>query len=620
MSFQQKSLRKGASLFNIDDDEDQDDEFGGLTHLGRSLDLEGAMQGAVGSGSEDEDDMDGDTIGATNFGGFDEGDRANKSRSEIMKEVIAKSKYYKLERQKLKDENEDLRRELDAEVDDVRSLLLAMNEPAKAAPLPGKSTAPSATSAPIVNAADYDSLVHQLAGEKRAKPQDRLKSEEELAVERKEKLERLEQDRQRRLLGLLPEDEAMGRARHRPETSGDYLEPAAAFEAMDDFDAGEAPQALTYRDGKLVSGDIFVKKARPGRDLATVRKSAGEEDGEGSEGEDSEEEGSDEEGSDEDDASGSDEGSGEEDSDGEEGSGDESDNSMEDDGAEDSDLEHEEGDIAAASDEEELEEAPEMEEERQRKEELREERRLAAMKELPYVFPAPETHEEFEGFVAGRPASDLDTVIGRLRSLYHIKLHADNRQKMDTLFGILMDHLAMAYGTTPADVEAGEVVVKHLRELAQERAEIAYSHAHGYLEELNLRIENALAKGSTKTVLGPSDIALLQLLGQLFPTSDLRHPITTPLQMIICRFLDLRLLRNTRDMTVGLALCNMVVDVGIFAAKSREFFGINLNNLARHSSRNYLSVLCRKSRGIWRIFCSRSSNVEAAPRWNLKAL
>ena len=41
--------------------------------------------------------MDQDTVEAAHFGGFDEeGEQAYRSRADIMKEVIAKSKYYKV--------------------------------------------------------------------------------------------------------------------------------------------------------------------------------------------------------------------------------------------------------------------------------------------------------------------------------------------------------------------------------------------------------------------------------------------------------------------------------------------------------------------------------------------
>ncbi|KAI9019059.1 nucleolar protein 14 [Hyaloraphidium curvatum] len=516
----QRSLRRGGdNLFNLEDNDDDGDAFGGLTHLGRSL--EDAMDDTIGEEDSDLDDqIDEDTVGAAHFGGFAERDEpGNKSRNEIMKEIIAKSKFHKMERQKTKDENEDLRRELDAEVDDVRMLVKDMEEPA---PKGGKvaGAGPNAQ-------ADYDVIVHQLAGEKRAKPQDRLKSEEELALERKEKLERLEQDRQRRLQGLLPEDEAATFGALRLDTSGDYLEPMSNF-------LGALPlqdsKPLTYRDGRLVNGEISMSRGNP------ARRSNG---------------------SDEDPESGDDSDDDENESAGSEASAEGNDSDLESDIVDD-----ERGQDGMNA------EIEEPEEERAQKAALREARRQAALKELPFVFPAPASYEQFASIVDGRSVADLDTVVTRLRSLYHVKLHPQNKSKMETLYLILVQHLANCYSPASHAPDGGDVVVRHIRELAQEMPEAAFRHAHDYLAELKERLEAGVVHGTRKGIINASDVAMLQLIGQLFPTSDLRHPITTPLQMLVCKFLGLKLQRSYEDVMRGLALCNMVLE---FQKLSKRF-------------------------------------------------
>ena len=73
---------------------------------------------------------------------------------------------------------------------------------------------------------NYDQHVRELAYDKRAKPKDRTKTEEELALEEKEVLERAERRRQRRMLGL-PEsdsDSEMGKGRNKRRRGADDLE------------------------------------------------------------------------------------------------------------------------------------------------------------------------------------------------------------------------------------------------------------------------------------------------------------------------------------------------------------------------------------------------------------
>lgn len=78
-----------------------------------------------------------------------------------MKDVIAKSKLAKYERQKAKDADEELRMELDEELGDIRSLLFQRPEQ------------PTETPAAEPDKGDtYDAFVREMAYERRAKPQD----------------------------------------------------------------------------------------------------------------------------------------------------------------------------------------------------------------------------------------------------------------------------------------------------------------------------------------------------------------------------------------------------------------------------------------------------------------
>lgn len=83
---------------------------------------------------------------------------------------------------------------------------------------------------------DYDQHVRELALDKRAKPKDRTKTEEELALEAKEALEKAEKKRLKRMMGEEDgssddENGASSRKKARKNMGGDDLE--------DDFQEGE---------------------------------------------------------------------------------------------------------------------------------------------------------------------------------------------------------------------------------------------------------------------------------------------------------------------------------------------------------------------------------------------
>jgi nucleolar protein 14 len=120
-------------------------------------------------------------VNASHFGGFSDDEKEpdrKRSKAEVMKEVMAKSKFHKYERQKQKEEDNDVADELDAQLDDIRSLLFANDPNVHPSRRPQKD--------------DYDLAVRQLAEDRRAQATDRLKTEEEILAEQKKKQELLE--------------------------------------------------------------------------------------------------------------------------------------------------------------------------------------------------------------------------------------------------------------------------------------------------------------------------------------------------------------------------------------------------------------------------------------------
>lgn len=101
--------------------------------------------------------------------------KEKKTKAEVMKEVIAKSKFYKQERQKAQGIMEDQIDNLDDNFEDVMSELM-MTQPKKN-PMEPKTDLDK----------EYDIKVKELQLDKRAAPSDRTKTEEEKNAEAEEK-------------------------------------------------------------------------------------------------------------------------------------------------------------------------------------------------------------------------------------------------------------------------------------------------------------------------------------------------------------------------------------------------------------------------------------------------
>ncbi|CAG8476649.1 6796_t:CDS:10 [Acaulospora morrowiae] len=175
----EKQRQSKSSLFNLEDEED-------LTHYGQSLSLIDDFDEPNLAPSDEEEDK----------GMIDQDieSERKKSKAEVMKEVIAKSKMYKYERQFEKDEDNRVRNELDNELNEIRDLLIVPPNPRTESTESASKRLVSDKEKSEKNDKDdeYDRIVRELVFEKRGRPTDRTKTEEEIALEEKEKLEKLE--------------------------------------------------------------------------------------------------------------------------------------------------------------------------------------------------------------------------------------------------------------------------------------------------------------------------------------------------------------------------------------------------------------------------------------------
>ncbi|RSM02225.1 hypothetical protein CEP52_008096 [Fusarium oligoseptatum] len=120
-ALEKQRSHKKSSMFDLEDDEPEE----GLTHMGKSLSFDDMRP--VDDFQEDdldEDyDSDGSRLAATERTAKNDEPERKKTKKEVMEEVIAKSKLHKYERQAAKDQDDDLRAELDKELPNLHALL-----------------------------------------------------------------------------------------------------------------------------------------------------------------------------------------------------------------------------------------------------------------------------------------------------------------------------------------------------------------------------------------------------------------------------------------------------------------------------------------------------------------
>ncbi|KAI8321096.1 Nop14-like protein [Martensiomyces pterosporus] len=548
-TLERQKRNRHSSMYNLEDNSDVEGEITSLTHFGQSLDDMNDFNDLGASGDEDESGaIDRDAVASGHFGGFEkpgeedeEGAPARKkTKAEVMQEVIAKSKMHKHERQMIKEQDEEIRRELDDDFEDVRALLFADNDADedssadKSKPMmkaAGTTAGDEEAEKRAQADASYDAYVRELVFEQRARPQDRLKTEEEQAREEKERLERAERHRQRRMEGL-PSD---------TETESDDEEELAGYSTKNK----RAPVADDLGDDFAPAGSDDEGAGGGAFDGVNLGAGLG---GETSDEEEEEEEGEEESSSSEE----------------------ESDDDDDDDG---SDLEH--SSESEADSDEELH--------KPRAGESQKKAKLAAQKaaknkatggdELPYTFAAPADYDAWLELVGEYSLEQQLVVIKRLRTLYHIRLSPQNKEKLSNLCIVLVEHLAvLTEQDPPVPVSIVDEIVKHIGELASIDAERLGEHCRQFVIDSHGRIlaaiKNAAASshrapmrnGPSVVEVGmrPSDIAMMRLFVSVFSSSDRYHSVITPMLMAACQFLSQYVFTTLRDISAGLVLMGIL--------------------------------------------------------------
>ncbi|OTB08836.1 hypothetical protein M426DRAFT_18905 [Hypoxylon sp. CI-4A] len=486
-----------SNMFDLEDDEPSE----GLTHMGKSLSFDGPDlvddfeedDLSAGSDAEVSDDEHRGSKRVRPFDAEDEEEQADgqpekkKTKQEVMKEVIAKSKFYKAERQAAKDADEDMREELDMELPDLHDLLFNRKKTSNGT----ETEAPeSAAAAKERMERDYDMRLRQLAQDRRAQPTDRTKTDEEKAQEQSEKLKKLEEKRLKRMRGEEVSDSEIEEdaSDDQPEEPTDGPIQFTETEE-DDFGLGKgiktrptaAELGFDDEDDFIIEDDLIAS----GSDLEPVES----------------DESSDEEGSD----------------------------------AEEDDDEFTKGLL----NEEETQNP--VFSSRLAGSSITTDAKGDA-NGVPYIFACPRTLDEFIETTQAIPIQHIPTVVQRIRALYHPKLDSDNKSKLATFVAMLIRYLA--YLSNLAELPPFSVlenIIRHIHSLAKSYPIEAANEFRSQLEEWGQSRPLSPNFG---------DLVLLTAIGTIFPTSDHFHQVATPAGLLISRNLE-KVPKQITDFTQG---------------------------------------------------------------------
>lgn len=502
----QKGNRKGA-LFDLEDG----DEENQLTHFGRSLlfgnsgrkdDVKEAQADLSDGSSSDEGGglrpikrrrlSQGFSIQEGLFGASDEGHAERpKTKKEVMNEVIAKAKLHKYERQQAKEDDDDLRAELDKGLPDLFASLRGTSRPS----VPTQTTDPNGVMNPdraaLLNGKDrsqadkeYDERLRQMVFDQRSKPTERTLTEEEKLHLEAQKLKDLEEKRLRRMKGeqgdSSEEDEEIEQALRIDKD----LDP----DEDDTFGLGSGlPDPVHARELGVEDEDHFVIEdnlAGSGSELATPDHESYQ---------------------------GSSENSYDEYDDQEFVQG-----LLSTDDVGRAGLAH--GSTQGGS---------------------------LSVKDnaLAYTYPCPQNHKDLLLITENISLEDFPTVVQRIRALYHPKLNSENKAKLATFSGVLVDHVTYLANLSPhPPFNILETLIRHIHSLARTFPEEVGGAFRSHLKSLHENRPSAPTSG---------DLVLLTAIASIFPTSDHFHQVVTPANLCMTRYLSQKIPSSLSDLATG---------------------------------------------------------------------
>ncbi|XP_073141164.1 uncharacterized protein [Henckelia pumila] len=488
-----------------------------------------------------------------------------KSKKEVMEDIISKSKFFKAQKAKDKEENEQFIEQLDK---DFMSLaqsqaLLSLTQPNKMGALKAfanksisndddkiaeTSSGQKKISFQQEQPDSYVKLVSEMALEMRARPSDRTKTPEEIAQEEKERLEDLEEERQKRMAATdNPSDEDA-------DTSEDDEGSSKRPKHISGDDIGDSFSHDVKSKPKVGLIDEVLRKGN----TSDLDSENGTSSGESEDDDEGSEEGYNNHDKDEQSQSlkdweqSDDENIGTNFEDDEEAASEDDDNDEEDEGT----L----VDIVAKKKPSESRGDKNIGSSiREARTNLKED--LHPQVELPYTIEAPKNFEELCALLENRSDEQIVEAIRRIRTFNAISVAAENRKKMQVFYGVLLQYFAVLANKKPLNFKLLTMLVKPLIEMSSETPYFAAICARERL--LRTRTQFCEDVKNTGKSCWPSlkTLFLLRLWSMIFPCSDFRHAVMTPATLLMSEYLMRCPIISGRDIAFGSFLCSMLLSV-----------------------------------------------------------
>ncbi|KAF7272717.1 hypothetical protein GWI33_014529 [Rhynchophorus ferrugineus] len=559
-AFKAKAHSK-QSIFNLSSDV--------LSHKEHTLSEIEKFEDLSSDDEHDDDDrgkLDSDFIEEAHFGNgvlVNTGVEGVKAHKNLIEQLIEESKKRKAEQQKIREATLELTEKLDSEWKDLVQLVSK------------KSKNDDNKDENKSKVDDYDKYMRELKFEARGTVSDRLKTEDEIAKEEKERLEKLEQERIDRMKGVVENNGTKVNHRSADDLDDNFVYESDTEENMLSYDT--TGQSNVHVQAEL-NGKIIGEPQDNDEDNEVEEEESGSE---GEEDGDSEAESEDSLADLKDDIVSDDENEAEskpndlpikkDKTSKLNTNGDLLENksnkrkSLE--SSEKSDdppkskrqksISEEENEVDSQSNEEELEEAG---------------------NELPFTFNIPDSYESLMETFKDKSCNHQKVILERMIKCNHPSLAQGNKESLGVLFDYILQYLNDLFTDIESDksikqsFQIFKCLMPHIYNLAQLNPENTHK---SILEVIKEKHQEYRKKKKRRP--GVEVLVFLKLVSLLFSTSDFRHRIVTPCFVFMEQMLKCCSVKSAADVSYGLFLCTLILE---YTSLSKRYLPLSINFLS----------------------------------------
>ncbi|KAI0560701.1 Nucleolar protein [Gracilaria domingensis] len=186
----------------------------------------------------------------------------------------------------------------------------------------------------------------------------------------------------------------------------------------------------------------------------------------------------------------------------------------------------------------------------------------AGVKEIPFVYKrAPSSVADLQKLFEGTTIPQRSLIMDRLVKCFAASLNpGKNRPKLIRLSEIALQRsLSLCRVNERFSVALTEIdmLVAHVHKLGFEQVVNAWGRRQ-VLQSYSALVEG---KGSLSERWGVYDVLVLRIVGALFPASDARHPVSTPLQILLSEALSVERMKSIGDIALGVLIANILLEM-----------------------------------------------------------